>query len=337
MTALSRILIVRLGALGDLVHTLPVVPALRAAMPGVEIHWLVDARHAALTPLVEGVDRWIVWEAPRMGGVRGLRAVVSALRAQRYDAALDLQGLMKSAALARLSGAARVIGFPPDHLRERAASWSYSEQPGIGQVSHVIDRQLGLLRAFGIPYAPRRFPLRIASTPAVDAMTQLAEGRPFALLIPGAGWPNKEWGPDRFGALASAMSSRWGWAPVVTWGPKERALAEEVVRASNGSARLAPSTDVADLAALARAATVVVGGDTGPLHLSEAAGGRVVCMLGPTDPARNGPALPGAGSVSRFSGGACRYSRSCRRATPCIATIGVDEVMEEVARVTSMA
>jgi lipopolysaccharide heptosyltransferase I len=337
MTALSRILVVRLGALGDLVHTLPVVPALRAAMPTVEIHWLVDARHAALTALVEGVDRWVVWEAPRIGGDRGLRAVVSFLRAQRYDVALDLQGLMKSAALARFSGAERVIGFPSAHLREKAASWCYSEQPDIGDVSHVVDRQLGLLCAVGIPYAPRRFPLRIESTPAVDTVARLADGSPFALLIPGAGWPNKEWGPDRFGALAVGMASRWGWAPIVTWGPKERALAEDVVRVARGSARLAPPTTVADLAALARAATVVVGGDTGPVHLSEAAGGRVVCVLGPTNPARNGPALPGSGFVSRFSGCECRYARSCRRANPCIATISVEEVLEEVARVHSTA
>ena len=337
MTGLSRLLIVRLGALGDLVHTLPVVPALRAAMPGVEIHWLVDARHAALTALVEGVDRWIVWEAPRIGGSRGALSVVAEMRAQRYDVALDLQGLLKSAVLARCSGAARVVGFPPVHLRERAASWLYSEQPEIGAVAHVIDRQLGLLRAVGIPNPPRVFPLRIASTPAVAAVMRLAEGGPFALLIPGAGWPNKEWGPGRFGALASAMTSRLGLAPVVCWGPTERALAEEVVRASNGSARLAPPTGVADLAALARVAAVVVGGDTGPVHLSEAAGGRVVCVLGPTDPVRNGPALAGSGFVSRFAECGCRYARSCRRATPCIATIEVDEVLAEVAQVRAMA
>jgi lipopolysaccharide heptosyltransferase I len=337
MTALSRILVVRLGALGDLVHTLPVVPALREAMPAVEIHWLVDARHAALTALVEGVDQWVVWEAPRIGGDRGLRAVVSFLRAQRYDVALDLQGLMKSAALARCSGASRVIGFPSAHLREKAASWCYSEQPDIGDISHVIDRQLGLLRAVGISHASHLFPLRIDSTPAVESVKRLADGSPFALLIPGAGWPNKEWGPGRFGALAAGMASRWGWAPIVTWGPKERALAEEVVRVANGSAHLAPPTNVADLAALARAATVVVGGDTGPVHLSEAAGGRVVCVLGPTDPARNGPGLPGSGFVSRFADCDCRYARSCRRATPCIATISVEEVLEEIARVHSMA
>jgi heptosyltransferase-1 len=335
MTALSRVLVVRLGALGDLVHTLPVVPALRAAIPTVEIHWLVEARHAALTALVDGVDRWIVWDAPRLGGDRGLRAIVSTLRAQRYDAALDLQGLMKSAILARCSGAARVIGFPTAHLREKAALILYSEQPAIGAISHVVDRQLGLLRALGIPHAPRVFPLRVSATPVADEILRRAGGAPFALLIPGAGWPNKEWGPDRFGALAAEMAARWGWTPIVTWGPDERALAEAVVRASSGSARLAPPTGVADLAALAPAATVIVGGDTGPLHLSEAAGGRVVCLLGPTDPVRNGPALPGSGTVSRYAECTCRYARSCRRANPCIATIGVDEVLEEVARVRS--
>ena len=188
MTPPSRILVVRLGALGDIVHTLPVVPALRAALPKVEIHWLVEARHAALAALVEGVDRWIVWEAPRLSGPGGARDVVATLRAQRYDAALDLQGLLKSAVLARCSGAARIIGFPTDHLREKAALLFYSEQPGIGDVSHVIDRQLGLLRALGIPGAPRTFPLRVASTPAADAALRLAEGGPFALLIPGAGF-----------------------------------------------------------------------------------------------------------------------------------------------------
>lgn len=333
MTPPARILVVRLGALGDLVHTLPVVPALRAALPAVEIHWLVGARYLPLAALVDGVDRWIAWDAPRFGGPLGLRRVVASLRAQRYDAALDLQGLMKSALLARLSGAPRFIGFPSAHLREKAASWLYSERPGIGDVAHVVDRQLGLLRALGIEGASRTFPVRSAPTPASVAVSRLAGGGPFALLVPGAGWPNKEWGPGNFGALAAAISARWGWTPVVAWGPRERSLAEAVVRASDGTASLAPPTDVADLAALAPAAAVVVGGDTGPVHLSEAAGGRVVCILGPTDPARNGPFLPGSGSVSRFEGCSCRYARRCRRESPCIGTIGVDEVLREVARV----
>ena len=330
---MTRLLVVRLGALGDIVHTLPVVPALREALPGVELHWLVEARHAALADLVEGVDRWITWDAPRLSGPGGARRVVAELRAQRYDVALDLQGLMKSAVLARLSGARRVVGFPTAHLREKAAAWCYSEQPALGEVTHVVDRQLGLLRALGIAGAPRVFPLHAALTPAAGSIARLAGDGPFALLVPGAGWPNKEWGTERFGALAAAMSSRWGWTPIVCWGPTERALAEEVVRASGGAARLAPPTGVTDLAALAPEAEVVVGGDTGPVHLSEAAGGRVVCLLGPTDPARNGPARPGSGSVSRYGGCRCRYARRCRRREPCLATIGVEEVLGEIARI----
>ena len=191
-----NILIVRLGALGDIVHTIPAVAALRAAMPAAQIDWLVEAKHRAMVDLVEGVDRVIALEG------RSIAAWVDALRRVRtlaYDAALDFQGLMKSAVLARASGARRVAGFSVWHLREKSARAFYSET-GAGDgddATHVIRKNLSLLEVLGVSSSAIEFPLREVVSPALERVRQDRGGAPFALINPGAAWPNKRWQPER--------------------------------------------------------------------------------------------------------------------------------------------
>ena len=338
-----RVLIVRLGALGDLVHALPAVAALRDAWPEAQIDWLVDARYRALLDFVPVVNRVVV-----VGGAGGaLPAVVRSLRRERYDFALDLQGLLKSAALARLSGATTVAGFATSMLREPAARFLYTTQADADEGGHVIAKNVGLLRVLGVASAsasgPRhpvgpdrwRFPLAVPETGIVEAVRRdlgIGQDHRFAVLNPGAGWPNKRWPPERFGQLARHVSERQGWPSVVLWGPGEQALAESVVAASAQTAHIAPPTGLGDMLAVIREASLFVAGDTGPLQLAAALGTPTVGVFGPTNPARNGPWSPSDISLSRFDRCECHHKRRCRRTTACVEEIGVDEMMDAVDR-----
>jgi heptosyltransferase-1 len=329
-----NILIVRLGALGDVVHTIPAAAALRRAYPDARIDWIVDEKHHEILQLVEGIDRVIPLRRP---AVRGWIAAINALRTGRYDLALDFQGLMKSAVLARASGAARVLGFSIWHLREKGARPFYSEsietaagEPG--EVLHVIQKNLQLLAGLGIRGAETAFPLARVPSAARDAIRTEADGRPIALLNPGAAWPNKRWYTDRFGELAAFLHEVRGTVPFVLWGPGEEVLAERVIEASGGVARMAPPTRVTDLVEICREAAIMVSGDTGPLHIAAAVGTPIVSIFGPTDPARNGPWAPDDLAVSRFAACGCHYDRKCRQAQWCLTTIPVVEVTAAVQR-----
>jgi heptosyltransferase I len=316
-------LIVRLGALGDIVHTVPAVAALRRAYPDARIDWVVDARHAGFADLVTGVDRIVRLEKAT---VTAWVEIVKQLRPHRYDVALDFQGLMKSAVLARASGARRVAGFSIWHLREKGARPFYSEVDGGQPDPHVIRKNLSLLSTVGVSSTAIEFPLAHRASAALDAVRKDTGGAPFALLNPGAAWPNKRWPAARFGEVAAFVREVRGLQPYVLWGPAEQSLARDVVDCSAGVARMAPATTIADLLELSRAAAVMVSGDTGPLHIAAAAGTPIVAIFGPTDPERNGPWSPDDVVVSRYGGCACHYQRQCRQARWCLDDVTVAEV-----------
>jgi heptosyltransferase I len=221
-----NILLVRLGALGDVVHAVPAAAALRQAFPDAVIDWLVDVRHRDIVALATAVDRAIPLESPTLAG---WTAAVRVLRYTRYDVAIDLQGLMKSALLARASGAARVVGFSIWHLREKTARPFYSDVHD-AEGGHVIRKNLRLLRAVGVEDEEIRFPLADAPSRALDALRErLPAGRRFALINAGAAWPNKRWPAERFGELAAFLDEACGLTPVVLWGPGEQPLADAVI------------------------------------------------------------------------------------------------------------
>ncbi len=327
-----KFLLVRLGALGDIVHALPAAAALRERYPDAQVDWLVDIRHAAVLDLVPVISRRVVVDSRRWGA--SFRAV-RALRRERYDAAVDLQGLVKSAAFARMSGAARVIGFARAHLREPIAAGFYSEACDPGDATHVIDKNMSVLTLFGIAERRRQFPIAVPESvtcePVVERVRR-AGLRGYTLINPGAAWPNKRWPPARFGEIASLLSERHRLLPVVLWGPGEQALAAGVVEASNGIAMVAAPTGIGDLLALARGARLMVSGDTGPLHLAAAVGTPVVALFGPTDPARNGPWDASDISLSRFADCVCHYERRCRRSRGCIEDLTVEDVRAAIDR-----
>lgn len=323
-----NILIVRLGALGDVVHTIPAAAALRAAFPAAHIDWLVDAKHRGMLDLVTSIDRAITLERATLPG---WSAVIGALRRVHYDVAIDLQGLLKSAVLARASGAARIVGFSIWHLREKTARPFYSDAHDV-EGGHVIVKNLRLLRAVGVQDETIRFPLADIPSAALDTVRHRLGPRPFALINAGAAWSNKRWHPERFGQLAAFLRENCGLETVILWGPGEEALAARVTAASAGTAIEAPRTGVKDLVALARAASLVVSGDTGPLHIATAVGTPTVSLFGPTDPQRNGPFDPADVVVSRFEACGCHYERRCRQRTWCLEDVQAAEVCAAVQR-----
>jgi heptosyltransferase I len=340
----ARLLIVRMGALGDIVHALPVLAALRTHRPDVRVDWLVDARYAGVLGLVDGLARLVVVRAKddgaddravRFAGVAGMGRALAFLRRQAYAAAIDLQGLIKSAVFARGSGAGRVLGFERRALREPAAALCYGEHVAVDDRGHVVHKNLSMLGPLGVPSAGVTFPWSarqsaVAAQVAADARVAAAGG--FVLLNPGAAWENKRWPVEHFGALARAIGERHGLVSVVTWGPGEQARAEAVVAHAGTHAFISPPTALHDVLALGRAARLCVSGDTGPLHLAASVGTPIVGLFGPTRPERNGPWLAADLAVSRAGECVCFHKRQCLRGQACIDRIGVGEVLDACTR-----
>jgi lipopolysaccharide heptosyltransferase I len=281
----QRILIVRLSAIGDVIHGVPVLCALREALPKAFIGWVVEGTsaavldgHPALDELIRVPRGWLKW--PRE--IWGLRRRLQALS---FDTAIDLQCLTKSAIAAWLSGAPRRIGKAGEHGRE-FSRWFHNELVVAGG-QHVIEHYLKMLRPLGIDTPAVRFNLpehaadALAAEQFIKAIGLVARG--FAILNPGAGWPSKIWPAERYGELALRLWKSCGLPSVAVWGGNgELRLAEKIVAASNGQALLAPPTTMTELGALCRRAALFVGSDTGPMHLAAAVGTPTISLHGPS-------------------------------------------------------
>ena len=203
---MNSFLIVRLGSLGDVIHGIPVAAALRTEFPNGRIDWMVDPRYVELLDLVACIDRRIGVDprAIRYGRGRArFRETLRELREADYDAVLDLQGLLKSAMLARSVHARRTIGFPRKHLREKLARLFYTDAPDPGDATHVIYKNLALLAPLDVEDRRLRFPLTIPRTPTVVQVALRFQPNGYVLINPGAAWPNKQWPPERFGGVAA--------------------------------------------------------------------------------------------------------------------------------------
>lgn len=284
--------------MGDILHALPAVTALRNAHPHWHIGWVVEPQWKPLLaaegavargPAMPLVDRVHLAAARQWARApltpRSLREIRNArleLRQEKYDICVDLQGAVRSAAIARWARAKRLIG--EDVPRERAARYFFSERVKTRGV-HVIEQAIEVMNAVADDNIPVALPV-LPSDAASENKAQLLN-TPFALLNPGAGWGAKRWPAERYGEVAVRLRDA-GYSVVVNAGPSEEPLAEEVV-AKSGSVAIALRCSIADLIAVTRRAALVIGGDTGPLHLASALGRPVVGIFGPTDPARNGP------------------------------------------------
>src|SRR5690349_15908972 len=304
-----RILIVTLGSIGDIVHTLPALAALRAAMPKAEISWVVERRSSEILKDNPLLDRLIEVDTKAlrrglMSGetLRAPRQQLRRLRASAFDIALDFQGLIKSASIARLSGARRVFGYSRDGLREPVSGIFLSKRIAIPPRTHVISKALLLLKgALGVPLPEElSFPIGVTSSAETEAeRASAATGGNYAILNPGGGWPTKLWNPERFAGLADLLWSNYGIRSLVTHGPNEVGLAEAVRSSSQTESAIPVSVSLKGFYSLAKRARVYVGGDTGPTHIAVAAGAPIVGLFGPTEWWRNGSPNPADNCVER--------------------------------------
>ncbi len=326
-----KALLVRLSSIGDVVHTLPALAVLRRA--GWSAGWLVEPPAGVLLEDNPALEQLFLVPPVKAFRWAAAGATARALRQARFDVALDFQGLWKSAAWARVSGARRVVGWDGAGRREPASRILIGECAKREGGGHVIDKNLALLRPLGIDaVGAREFPLprKAASVARIDSA--LAGLSPvLAVLNPGGGWASKLWPAERFGALAKALRTQ-GVTSLVSWGPGEEERAERVVAASDGAARRSPATSLVDFVELARRARLVVAADTGPLHIACAVGTPVVALFGPTDPARNGPFASEDVVVRKAPPCAPCYSRGCLRHAGIMEEISVEEVASAVSR-----
>jgi lipopolysaccharide heptosyltransferase I len=349
------ILIVRLSALGDLVHVLPLLDALRRARPDARIGWLVETANANLLAAHPQLDQVIAFPRRQLSlllrrgrlvaAARLARAFLRELRAPRWELTIDAQCNLRSSLLARLSGARRRIGFAPPYTKEKA-HWLSTDRVRVpigGQLK--VERNLALLGPLAIDGRGARARLAIpeAARAKARAFRASQRGSELVALHPGVSGFGaiKQWAPDRFAGVARRLSAERGTRCVVTWGPGERELAERVVELSQGCAGLAPETrSLLELAALYQVCDAVIGGDTGPVHLAAALGVPVVGLYGPKDPAIYAPwdSVRGRAATTVWKKVHCSPCRLRRCGNViCMPAIQVEDVAAALARTLAQA
>jgi heptosyltransferase-1 len=342
-----RVLIVRIGAMGDVLHAMPAVAALRELHPDWFIGWAIEpswsvllqssgdfaraSARAGRSSRMPIVDQWYPvatkeWKKEplslaTLADIKGLRGK---LREEEFDLCVDMQGLIRSAVVGRLAGATRFVGR--DAPRERAARWLYSERIAVTS-EHVVEQGCELLgAAVGETLRPAKvaLPLDEEAEAWADRMLEHAglTGKPFAFLAATAGWGAKQWPAERYGAVAAALG-RAGFRTLVNEALGDR-ISDKVIAASEGFATLVPCS-IGEMISLMRRAAVVIAGDTGPLHLAAALERPVVAIFGPTDPVRTGP-YGAVGRVLRSASSLTNHTR-LREAEAGMLKIRVDEVV----------
>ena len=335
-----RILIVKLGAIGDVVHTLPALAALRCALPEAHLAWVIERGGAAkllqnnpaLDELIEVDTRG--WRNDLFGYEARQAIKTSLAKIRGFDLTLDFQGLIKSGLIAWLSRAPRRIGFAKNALREPASAYLLTERVSVNDDDHIIKKNLQLVQHLGYSITGAyQFPLYLAPEDEQFAAQEIAQrDGAVAIINPGGGWPTKLWSVEGFAAIADRLWEAHGWRSVVTYGPGEEALANSVIAHSrSGAVETLPAT-LKQFFALARQAKLFIGGDTGPLHLAAAAGTPIVGIYGPTPALRNGPFAKDDVVIERFDLD-CRvdcFRRSCSH-TSCM-KIPIENVWQGVER-----
>jgi lipopolysaccharide heptosyltransferase I len=336
-----NILIIKLSSLGDIVQALPVLKVLREKYPGARIDWLVNEGMADIlveNPFLHTVHRWDreSWRKPRrfLTACRNAARVVRNLRRARYDLVVDLQGLFRSGLLAFLSGARRTVGFA--NAREMASMF-YGEKlrlPTEGM--HSVERYV--FAVAGDVCGEKEFSIGLSGDARreaaflLDRMGYDSES-PLVVLVPGGRWQTKRWPPEHFAALAEALAEREGVQVGFVGSPRDTILIQRIEALSRcRTMDFSAKTTLRQLACLLKEAELVVGNDSGPMHMAAAVGTPVVGLYGPTSPERTGPY--GKKHTVLTSDLPCSpcFRRDCKLSAACMESISVDSVLEACKR-----
>ena len=327
-----KILITRLSAIGDCIHTVPLLGALRTRWPQAWLGWATQAGPATLLENHPWLDELIVVPRGWMTSPSKLGNVRRQVQRTSWDVVLDPQSLTKSAVIGWLSGCPHRIGFTHPQGREFSRLLNRYHVPATRD--HVVDRYLELLQPFGIEPTVR---WRLGPYPAAaETVMQLLRqchlsSFHYAIINTGAGWPSKQWPGKRYGAVAKYLGQRYQMPSLVVWsGSDELLAAEEIVEAGGGHALLAPQTSLPELAELARRARLFVGSDTGPLHLAAAVDTPCVALFGPTEPRVCGPYGHGHHCVQTYLQAQQGRRRATNLAMRAIRSTQVCQVCDEV-------
>lgn len=337
----SRILIIRLSSLGDILHTLPAFANLKTSFPNAQIDWLVAKKAKFLLSSVSGIHALHVLDTSRLLKIplnkeswHQLGILIRTLRARHYDLAIDFQGLLKSALLCALSGAKMRLGFSRELVRERPAHWFYEKtlakpnsQIHITELNQLLAALSGASR---VPYH-HEFVVSNEDKHHVDSLIEQKQLKNFVVLNPGGGWPTKIWSPEKYGTLAEKIQSELHLQVVVTTGPGEERLYKTIAENCRTAALYHFPVTFLQLIPLISKASLFVGGDTGPFHLACALNMPVVAIFGPTSTIRNGPWNAAEEVVTHSLNCAPCYGRSCHTGTECM-NIPVDEVFAAIVR-----
>jgi len=331
----SRLLVVRLGSLGDIVHTFPAVAGLRESFPASEIVWLTHPRWQFLVESSSLASQ--VWTVETRSW-SSVRKTIGRVRQTEWAAAIDYQGLWKSALVPFLGGVKRRIGFSSAAIREAGVPLLYTDRVR-STARHIADQNGELSLRAGARNGVANFNLQVPpadETAAAECLRGAGIDR-YVILSPGGGWRSKCWPPTRFGALCEKIRNSLGLRCIVNYGPGENDLAVAVKAPSGDSDPVFYAGELGPLMALLRGALCIVGGDTGPLHLAVALGTPAVALFGPTDPVRNGPyrqVNPGMGLSSEDivlrAPGVTTTHRRGDQPHPSMLAIEVDEVFDAV-------
>ena len=289
----QRVLICRLSAIGDCVHTIPLAVKVKELWPDCKVTWVVDCVAAQLLQPHSAIDEVIKIERHWIKNTALWKSLRKQLQQRRFDLALDPQGLIKSGMLAWLSGATTRVGFDYSHGRELAPM--LANRRVSRTATHMVDTYLELLSPWQVTAPGRaefRMPVYAAAenVPSILRVSGLAPHESFVCVTPGAGWATKLWPVERFAAVAKHIQTQHNLRTLVLWaGDAERAMAEEIAIQAGGSAVVAPKTSLTELAEIARQAKLFLASDTGPLHISAAIGTRCIGLFGPTLGAEAGP------------------------------------------------
>lgn len=301
-----KILIVKLSSIGDVVHTLPALAAIRRALPQAEIAWAVERSAAEILRGNELIDNLIEIDTRSLRGGKIIEElIVSAgrqwreLRRFEFDVTLDFQGLLKSASIAKLAKAEKRFGFSKQNLREPASRFLLTDKIEVESQTHIIVKNLKLAeKALQIPVPENdfEFPIFAGENHRREALKIIEQaGENYAILNPAGGWATKLWSAEKFGALADKLWEENNLVSVITTAPNEIELANQVLQNSRSGKAMLAQPSLKGFYELAKRARIYVGGDTAPTHLAVAAKTPIVGIFGPTEWWRNGS--PNAGDI----------------------------------------